>query len=203
MRPVGTTVSPAATGRVWTIPNLLSFIRLLCIPVFVWLLFGRDDRLAASLLLGTLSATDWVDGYIARRFGQVSELGKVLDPAADRLLLIVGVGSIIIDGSAPLVISVLVVAREVLLGAALVILTLAGMDRFDVTYWGKLGTFLLLFAFPSFLLGEADVAVSPLFEVLGWCAAVPGVAISWYAAITYIPVMARSLREGRARKASS
>ena len=60
MRPVGTTVSPAATGRVWTVPNLLSFIRLLCIPVFVWLLFGRDDRLAASVAVRSLPPSDWL-----------------------------------------------------------------------------------------------------------------------------------------------
>lgn len=199
---VDTTVAPT-TNRIWTIPNVLSFVRLCCIPIFVWLLFGRDDRMWASILLGTLGATDWVDGFIARRYGQVSELGKVLDPAADRLLLIVGVGSIIIDGSAPVIVSVLVVAREVLLGAALVILTLLGMERFDVTYWGKLGTFLLMFAFPAFLMGNADVATSDLFTVLGWACAIPGIAISWYAAITYIPTMARALRAGRARKAST
>src|SRR5262249_61812034 len=110
--------------------------------------------MAAGILLGVLGATDWVDGYIARRFGQVSELGKVLDPTADRLLFIVCVGGIIVDGSAPLVFSVLVVAREVVVGGSLVILTLMGMKRFDVSWSGKAGTFGLSLAFPPFLIGS-------------------------------------------------
>src|SRR5690242_3941096 len=85
-----------------TVPNAITVVRLLCLPLFVWLLFGREHRAAAAWLLGGLGATDWVDGFLARRWHQVSELGKVLDPTADRLLFIVGVGSIIIDGSAPL-----------------------------------------------------------------------------------------------------
>ncbi|MEA3056116.1 MAG: hypothetical protein QOD30_1548, partial [Actinomycetota bacterium] len=77
--------------RVWTIPNVISVIRLLLIPVFVYLLFGRDNRAAAASLLAFLGATDWVDGYIARHFDQTSTLGKILDPTADRLLLLVSV----------------------------------------------------------------------------------------------------------------
>ena len=82
-------------------PNLISVGRLACIPVFLWLLFSVQDRWAAALLLGALGATDWIDGYIARRFDQVSELGKILDPTADRLMLLVGIFAIWIDGSVP------------------------------------------------------------------------------------------------------
>ena len=110
-----------ADGGLWTIPNLISIGRLACIPIFLYLLFGRDNRLGAGWLLAALGATDWVDGWIARRFRQVSEIGKVLDPTADRLLFIVGVLGIIIDGSAPGWFSVLVVVREAVIGLAMVI----------------------------------------------------------------------------------
>lgn len=189
------------TDRLLTVPNGLTVIRLCCIPVFLWLLFGREDRAMAAWLLGALGATDWVDGYIARRFGQVSELGKVLDPTADRLLLIVGIGSIIIDGSAPIWFAVLVLVREVVFGGALVILTLVGMKRFDVRWVGKAGTFANMFAFPLFLMGEARVRLSTLCHWLGWLCAIPGLALSYWAAITYVPTIRRSLAEGRADRA--
>ncbi|MCU1343749.1 MAG: pgsA [Acidimicrobiia bacterium] len=191
----------AGQDRVLTVPNGLSLIRLALIPVFVYVLFGRDNRAGAAWLMGGLGATDWVDGYIARRFNQVSTFGKVLDPTADRLLLIVGVACIIIDGSAPGWFSALVVAREVILGGALVVLTAMGMDRFDVSWFGKAGTFGLMFSFPAFLLGHSDFAGNAVFEVLGWVFGIPGLLFSYYAAATYLPIMKRSLRDGRARKA--
>ena len=184
--------------RIVTVPNLISVVRLCCIPLFLWLLFGRDDRHAAAWLLAVLGCTDWVDGWIARRWNQVSTLGKVLDPTADRLLFIVCVGGIIVDGSAPLVFSVLVVVREVLVGGSLAVLTLFGMKRFDVSWWGKAGTFGLMMAFPFFLLGSAgDGAVNTFFWVCGWLAGIPALLFSYYAAITYIPMMRQSLAEGR------
>ena len=92
--------------RILTIPNVITVVRLLCLPVFLWLLFDEENRAAAAWLLGVLGATDFVDGYIARHFNQVSELGKILDPVADRLLFFVGVGAILIDGSVPAVVRV-------------------------------------------------------------------------------------------------
>jgi cardiolipin synthase len=178
--------------------------RLCCIPVFLWLLFGLDNRYAAAVLLGVLGMTDWVDGYVARHTGQVSELGKVLDPVADRLLFIVCVGGIIIDGSAPLVFSILVVVREVLVGTSLIILTLLGMKRFDVSWSGKAGTFGLMFAFPLFLLGSAgDGAFNSLAWICGWLAGIPALIFSYYAAVAYIPQMRASLRAGRAARTTS
>src|SRR6185295_15479886 len=91
----------ARDDRVLTVPNAISIVRLLCVPLFVYLLFGRDDRAYAAWLLGALGATDWVDGYIARHFDQVSTLGKVLDPMADRILLGVAVIALLVDGTVP------------------------------------------------------------------------------------------------------
>lgn len=189
--------------RLLTVPNLVSVIRLCCIPLFLWLLFVQDNRAAAGWLLGGLGATDWVDGWIARRFNQVSELGKVLDPAADRLLFIVCVGAMIIDGSVPPVFAWLVVIREAALGAVLVALTLLGMQRFDVTFWGKLATFLLMFAFPGFLIGASDFPGNDWFQAGAWLLGIPGLILSYYSAITYIPMIRLNLREGRRRKASA
>ena len=193
-------VEPPRTSRVLTVPNVVTIVRLLCLPVFLWLLFGKDEVVAAALLLGALGATDFVDGYVARHFNQVSDLGKVLDPTADRLLFIVGVGGIMIYGAAPLWFSLLVLAREVLFGGALVILTLLGMKRFDVSWWGKAGTLALMVSFPAFLLADADVAVSGFMRVVAWGFGLPGLVLSYYAAITYIPLMRQNLAEGRAAR---
>ena len=135
-------------SAVLTVPNAISVLRLCCVPLFLWLLFGRDDRAAAAVLLFVLGATDWVDGYVARRWNQVSDLGKILDPTADRLLLIVGIVGILIDGSVPVVVGILAVVREGLVAVAAIVLGLLGARRIDVTWWGKAGTFGLMGAFP-------------------------------------------------------
>lgn len=189
-------------GRVLTVPNAMSVVRLACIPLFLWLLFGQDDRVAAAFLLGGLGATDWVDGYIARRFDQVSELGKVLDPVADRLLFIVGIAAIIVDGSAPLWFCLAVVIREIGVGITMVVCTLAfGMERFDVTYWGKLATFLLMFTFPGFMLGATDFPAHQVFLAAAWIMGVPGLVLSWYTAFAYVPLI-RAHLHGRERTIS-
>lgn len=186
-----------AHDRVLTVPNLITVLRLGCIPVFLWLLFARDDRVAAAVLLGVLGATDWVDGYLARRLGQVSTVGKVLDPVADRLLFIVCVGGLIIHGAVPVGFSLAVVIREVLVGGAMVLFTLLGMKRFDVSWFGKAGTFGLMVAFPLFTLGSSDVSWAGAAQVLGWLTGIPAIVLSYAAAVLYVPMMRRALAEGR------
>ncbi|MGH9205293.1 MAG: CDP-alcohol phosphatidyltransferase family protein, partial [Acidimicrobiales bacterium] len=117
--------------RVFTLPNLISFARLGCVPLFAWLLLGQGQRLAAAGLLAALGATDWVDGYVARRFDQVSTLGKVLDPIADRVVVGVGVLCILIDGSAPVWFGVAVLVREALLSIVVAVLAALGAARID------------------------------------------------------------------------
>ena len=150
----------------YTIPNLFTLLRLLCLPLFLYLLFGRDNVAGAAWLLGALGATDWVDGYLARRLGQVSEFGKKFDPTVDRLLFIVALVGIIVAEAAPIWFCVAVLVREVLVGATIAIATVFfGMHRFDVTWWGKLATFLLMFAIPGFMLGGTDFPGHTLFQV--------------------------------------
>ena len=184
-----------------TVPNLISIARLGCIPWFVWLLFGAEDRMWAALLLGGLGATDWVDGWAARRLGQVSELGKILDPTADRLLLLVAVPCLLVDGTIPGWFALTVLVREVLVGAATLALVALGARRIDVSWWGKTGTFALLWAVPCFLAGESRVPVDEAFTVMAWVFGLPGLAIAWWAAFAYLPVARRALAEGRADRA--
>ena len=184
----------AGLDRIATIPNAISVIRLLCVPVFLWLLFGRENRLGAALLLGGLGATDWVDGYIARHFNQVSDLGKVLDPIADKVLLVTGMIAILIDGSVPPIIFWPAIAREVLVAATTLLLGAMGSKRIDVSWAGKCGTLLMMVAFPLFLWGHNE---GPAYA-LAWVVAVAGLIMAWYAAVTYVGPAREAFREGRA-----
>lgn len=193
---------PSGEDRVLTIPNLLSLLRLGSIPVFLWLLFGRDNRYGAAWLLGGLGATDWVDGYVARRFNQVSTVGKVLDPAADRLLVGVGVIAIMIDGSVPAWVGWATIVREALVTLAVLGLAAVGAKRIDVQWVGKAGTFALMTAFPFFLASESTAFWADQARLLAWIFAIPGLALAWYAAASYVPIALEALREGRAGRAS-
>ncbi len=194
---------PQETDRLLTVPNLFTLARLLCLPVFLYLLFVQDNRAAAAWLLGGLGATDWVDGYLARRLGQVSEFGKKFDPTVDRLLFIVATVAIIIDEAAPVWFCLLVVIREVLVGGTIAIATLFfGMVRFDVSWWGKAATFLLMFAIPGFMLGASDFPGNEAFQVAAWLVGIPGLIISWITAVGYIPKICAGIAAGRARSAA-
>jgi cardiolipin synthase len=187
-----------APNRYLTVPNAFTLVRLCCIPVFLYLLLGRDNQIAAAWLLGGLGATDWVDGWLARRLNQTSEFGKMFDPIADRLLFIVGIAGIIIADVAPLWVCWAVVIREVVVGGTVAIATIFfDMKRFDVAWVGKLATFLLMFAIPGFMLGSSTIAGHTGFQIASWLLAIPGLILSYYTAVTYIPTIRASLREGR------
>lgn len=185
--------------RILTLPNAITLVRLACLPIFLYLLFGRDNRAAAAWLLAALGATDWVDGYLARHMHQVSTLGKVLDPVADRLLFFVGAGGILVDGSVPTWFGVVVLVRETLVGATTIALAALGARRIDVTWYGKAGTFGLMVAFPLFLASHSTLGWADLAGVLAWMAGIPGLALSLYAAALYVPIARRALAEGRQR----
>jgi cardiolipin synthase len=184
--------------RILTVPNAVTVVRLACVPLFLWLLFGRDNRAAAAYLLAALGATDWVDGYVARHFNQVSTVGKVLDPVADRVLLGVAIVAILVDDSVPAWIAWAVIVREVAISVATVALAAAGARRIDVQWAGKAGTLALMVAFPLFLGSHADnLGWDELAGVLAWIFVVPGLVLAWYAAVMYVPLARAALAEGR------
>jgi cardiolipin synthase len=185
--------------RILTVPNGLTLVRLLCIPIFVWLL-ARPDRSGwypAALLLWFLGLTDWVDGYVARHFHQVSTVGKVLDPLADRLLLSVAALSIIVVGALPGWVAVGVLSREILVAAGFVIVAALGGRRIDVQWAGKAGTFGLMWALPLFLVGHAPDDWHGIALTMAYLSVIPPLAFAWYAAITYIPQARAAIAEGR------
>jgi cardiolipin synthase len=188
--------------RILTIPNIITSIRLSLLPVFVWLLFGKDDRGSAAYLLAFIGTTDFFDGYIARHFNQVSNLGKVLDPVADRLLFFVGGGCVLIDGSIPTWFAVAVLLREVLVAGATLGLAAMGARRIDVTWFGKAGAFALMMSIPFFLGSHGDIGWEDTAKVGAWVTGIPGLALAWYSLLLYIPLGLKALREGRADRAA-
>jgi cardiolipin synthase len=187
--------------RILTVPNVVTFIRLCSIPVFV-ILVARPHRAGwypAGLLLGALGATDGIDGYVARHFHQVSTLGKVLDPLADRLLVGVAAISIIWVGAVPLWVGITALAREALVAGGFLYVAAAGGRRMDVQWAGKAGTFGLMCALPLFLGGHANDDWHRIAEVLAWVCVAPGLILGWYAAFTYIPKAKEVVAEERRR----
>lgn len=184
-------------ARIVTLPNVISLVRLACAPIFLWLL-ADDHLLAAAGLLAVLGASDWVDGWIARRYDQGSDLGKVLDPVADRILLLVAAVALLLQGSVPIVVGVLVLVREALISVAVLALAAAGARRIDVQWVGKAGTLALMFALPLYLWADAihgDAHDVVLFAA--WFMAICGLVLSYYAAATYVPLARAALRDGR------
>ena len=183
------------------LPNMLTLLRLVAAPgvPLMFLYFSRPFADFAALALFIIAAvTDWFDGYLARRLGQVSEFGRKFDPTVDRLLFIVALVAIIIDGAAPIWFCVAVLVRELLVGGTIAIATVFfGMARFDVTFWGKLATFLLMFAIPGFMLGWSDFPLHTLFAIGAWLLGIPGLVLSYYTAITYVPKIREVVRAGR------
>lgn len=188
----------AGTRRVATVPNLLSLLRILLIPIFVLLLRGDDAaRYAGFAVLGALQATDWVDGYIARRTGQVTEVGKLLDPLADRLVVGAALITLVVLDLFPLWAALLVLVRDgaVLLGA--VILGLAGAPQNEVRPLGKAATFTLMWAIPMIAWGNAGLLLDDAARALGWIWFVVGLAEYYGATALYVVDFRRSLAATR------
>ena len=187
--------------KIATLPNLITLIRLLSLPVFVTMLLVNEQRAGAALLLGVLGMTDWVDGWIARRFNQTSQFGMVFDPFVDRALFVVGTGSVLIDGGVPLWFCVCILVREVFVGLMMAIGTLVGMKRFPVSIWGKRYTFLLMTAVPLLLLGTSTHVTADAAWLGGWFLGIPGLVMSYVVGVLYIPEVLRNVRLGRAERA--
>jgi cardiolipin synthase (CMP-forming) len=188
------------SDRVLTLPNAVTLARLCLLPVFLWLMFHDRPRhwYAAAWVLGVMGGTDWVDGYLARHLHQVSTVGKVIDPIADRVLLLGGAGAILWVGAVPTWVAVLALGREAVVALTAVVLAALGAARIDVTWFGKAGTFGLMVALPLFLVGHSSAGWRGPAEALAWVAVVPGLVLGGYAAVTYVPVARRALAAGRA-----
>jgi cardiolipin synthase len=175
----------AASNRILTIPNLVSFVRLLGIPVFWWALLVEDNVALAAWLIFIIGWTDWIDGYLARRLGQVSELGKILDPVADRLMIASAVIGGLIADVLPAWFGWGLIAREILVGAVALNLAARGGGTVEVRFVGKAATFALYGAVPAFYLAAAGAAEWLLWPV-AWILGIIGLVLYWYVAFLYI-----------------
>lgn len=181
--------------RVWTVANVVTFVRLAGLPLFVWLLFGPDAYGLAFAVLVVVGTTDWVDGYIARRFDQVTRLGRALDPLIDRMLLATAAVSLAIIGFLPVLLLVLIVLRDVLLLSA-AYLRYRGIPPFGVSRAGKFATACLLIGVPGFLLGNMDWSQARFWLLLGTAFAVVGTIAYYVAGIQYVRI-ARAVPPGQ------
>jgi len=184
-----------------TLPNLITMVRLLVLPVFVVMLLVNEQRAGAALLLGVLGMTDWIDGWVARTFNQTSQFGMVFDPFVDRALFVVGTGAVLLDGGVPLWFCASILFREVSVGLMMLVGTLFGMKRFAVSIWGKRYTFLLMTSVPLLLLGASSHITADAAWVGGWVLGIPGLIMSYIVGLLYIPVVLQNVRAGRAERA--
>jgi cardiolipin synthase len=183
--------------RILTIPNGLSVLRLLGVPLFLWLVLGPHlDAWAVALMIAS-AATDWLDGKIARALNQQSRLGEALDPAADRLYIAATLVALGIRGIIPWWLVGLLAGRELIVAGALGLLKRKlGLGTLQVSFVGKTATLCLLYAFPLLLLGTYAGNLGEITRILGWAFAAWGTALYWWAAALYL-VQARMLLTGR------
>jgi cardiolipin synthase len=153
-----------------TIPNAISFVRLLLVPVFLWLLLGRDNPAGAGWLLAVIGSTDWVDGYLARKLNQVSEIGKFLDPLADRFAVAAALIGGLISGDLPAWFAVALLVREGLIAVGALIVGLRAGSKLEVRRLGKLATLLVYSAIAWFFIGKGHD-----FDPLVWAAYTAGI----------------------------
>lgn len=183
----------AAGTRIWTIPNVLSMLRLALVPVFLaFIVIG--DYVAALVVLVIASLTDLLDGYLARTLGQVTRLGQLLDPAADRLYIFAALVGLAANGLVPWWIVVVIVARDVFLLILGIVLANHGYGPLPVHQLGKVATFALFFGLPVIMLGLAFPTVQPLSEPIGWAITLWGAFLYWWAGIIYAIETARVVR---------
>jgi len=185
-----------------TWPNAITVARLALLPVFFWLVFATNHRAIAAWLLAVLGATDWIDGFVARRFHQVSNVGKILDPVADRILVTGGLLAVAAVGAVPWWFAGATLAREVLVSSLTVILAALGATRINVLWWGKVSTFALMTTFPLFLL-TSNPHHAPLAtwqhdgRDVCWVIGILGLTLSWMVLFGYVQPALQALKDGR------
>jgi cardiolipin synthase (CMP-forming) len=172
--------------RVLTVPNALSVIRLLGVPLFLWLLLGPHADGWAVAVLAVSGFTDWADGKLARALGQASKLGALLDPAADRLYIVATLVAFVLRDVIPLWVVAVLIGREVVLAFTLLVLRRAGWPPLQVHYLGKAATFLLLYAFPLLLLADGDGAVAAVVQPVANALTIWGAVLYLLAGVLYV-----------------
>jgi cardiolipin synthase len=184
-------------GEIFTVPNLVSFVRLLGVPVFLYLLLVPHADVAAIVVLSVGGTSDWVDGFLARRLRQVSRLGELLDPLADRLYIFATLIALTVRGVLPWWFTIALVAREAFMGVLLLLLRRRGYGPPAVHYVGKTATFILLVAFPVLLLAHVLGQPYGWWYAVGWGLAWWGLVLYWVAAAFYVIQVSGALRESR------
>jgi cardiolipin synthase (CMP-forming) len=184
--------------QILTIPNLISFARLLGVPVFLWLVLGVDSKTGDWWAVGLLvaaSASDWLDGKIARALNQQTRLGQLLDPAADRLYIVATIIALAVRSIIPWWLVGVLAARELMMAVVLWLVRRQGWGALQVSFVGKTATLCLLYAFPLLFLGSHVASYAETARVAGWTFVIWGSALYWCAAMLYV-VQARRLLAG-------
>ena len=180
-------------AELWNVPNVISLIRLALIPLFVWLVAIAEYGWA-GVLLGVIGSTDWIDGYLARRLGQVTEVGKFLDPLADRLAVIVAVIAGLISGVLPAVFAIALIVREALISIGAIYGWTKGVTKLDVRWLGKAATLLLYVSIALFYVGvgfDLDLLV-----LAAWLTGIPGLVAYYWVAVEYMADMKKAVAGG-------
>jgi cardiolipin synthase (CMP-forming) len=177
----------APGDRVLTVPNALSVVRLILVPVFLYLMFGVHEYGWAVAVLMFSGFSDWADGKIARLVAnQSSRLGALLDPAVDRIYMVAVPIALAIAGIVPWWIVAILLGRDVLLAATLPVLRSRGLTALPVSYVGKAATFALMSGFPLILLGQWDALWSRVILACGWAFLIWGMAMYLWSAVLYL-----------------
>jgi cardiolipin synthase len=191
----------APSNRVFTVPNLLSLLRLLGVPLFLWLVLwpnygGPKHDVLALVVLAVGAATDYLDGKLARRWNQITRLGQMLDPTADRLYIIATLVGLTARDIIPVWFAAFLVARDLVLLGMLVVARRHGYGPPQVAFIGKAATFNLLYAFPLLLLGDGTGPVATVASIFGWAFAIWGSALYWWAGVLYMVQVRHLVKSG-------
>jgi cardiolipin synthase len=199
---MASTQNTVVSSRILTIPNLLSFMRLALVPVFLVLIIVGADFVALLVLVFS-SVSDYFDGVIARKFAQISRLGQLLDPAADRLFIFAALIGLTVRQVIPWWLVAVIVGRDMMLLVLGILLANHGFGPLPVHHLGKVATFALLFSLPVLMLGEAFTRAELVTYPLGWALAIWGGFLYWWAGVIYVVETARVIRIPRVVTAGS
>ncbi len=189
-----------APATLWTLPNVVSLLRLLGVPLFLWLVLGPEADVWALVVLMVSGVTDWLDGYLARRLNQTSKLGEILDPVADRLYILAVVIGLALRDIVPWWVALILPARDLFLWCLVPFLRTRGYSALPVHFLGKAATFNLLYAFPLLFIGDGEGDIATLARVFGWAFALWGIGLYWWAGLLYA-WQVRTLLADRDRRA--